>query len=178
MPRFGKANATGRSSGKWTAKDKRIWGPPKGEPWCWLTTELLSSAAWRARSINTARFIDFLLIEHRNHAGMENGKLPATYDQLQDYGLTRSEIRPAIEEAEFLGLAKVMEHGGRWGGSNQPSTYRLTFYASSDRSPATNEWKGKTVKAIEAWKRDKAELNRARKERRKNRTVVPLPELR
>lgn len=186
MALHGKPNETGRSSGKWTAKEKKIWGPPKGEPWAWLTTELLASPAWRQRSINTIRLIDFLLIEHRNHAGLENGNLMATYDQLVEYGLTRSEIKAAIFEAEFLGLVKVTYEGGRYAGNNQPSTYRLTFYAGRDGSPATNEWKGKTAEAIKEWKLDQAANKKRARERREKQnssatsrtTVVRLSELR
>jgi len=69
-----------------------------------------------------------------NHAGTENENLKATYDQLAAYGLTRSVIRMAIEEAKFLGLVRL-KRGGRWAGRNQPSTYRH-FGA---RKPAENQ---------------------------------------
>lgn len=178
-------NATGRSSGKWTAAEKKIHGPPKDEPWAWLTTELLVSPAWRLRSINTVRLIDFLLIEHRNHAGFENGNLKATYDQLVEYGLKRRLISAAVSEGEFLGLIRC-ERGGRWADTNLPSTYRLTFYADGNRSPATNEWKGKTAEAIREWKRDQAARKKKQMKRRKKQivgsrkctTVVNLSELR
>ena len=136
MDNFGKPNATGRNSGKLTAAGKKIFGPPKGEPWVWLLTELLASPAWRFRSVNTARLIDFLLIEHMNHAATENGNLLATYEQLVAFGFSRRKISSAIEEAERLGLIRC-----RRGGKRRPSTYRLTFYTSRDRSPPTNEWK-------------------------------------
>lgn len=186
MPNYGKPDAKGRSSGKGTAREKKIWGPPKGEPWAWLTTELLASPAWRLRSINAARFIDFLLIEHRNHAGRENGNLKATYDQLVEFGLTRSEIKAAILEAGFLGLVKVTHEGGRYAGNNQPSTYRLTFYTSRDAAPATNEWKGKTAEAVKEWRQDQAAHKKRARGRRKKQnssatsrtTVVRFPELR
>ena len=138
------------------------------------------------RSVNTARLIDFLLIEHRNHAGLENGNLKATYDQLVEYGLTRSEIKAAILEAGFLGLVKVTYEGGRYAGNNQPSTYRLTFYADKEGGPATNQWKGKTIEAIGEWKQDQAAGKKRQRERRKKQnpgatsrtTVVQLSELR
>ena len=82
MPNFGKPDASGRSSGKLTGERKKLRQPPKGEPFVWLTRELLTSPAWRAMSPNAARLIDFLLVEHTNHAGTENGNLLATYDQL------------------------------------------------------------------------------------------------
>ena len=140
MAGFGKPDATGRSSGKLSGHATKLMGPPKGEPWAWLTTELLASPAWRAMSINTRRLIDFLVIEHRNHAGHENGNLKATYSQLADFGLTRRKIFEAITQAEALGLIAV-EHGGRWNLTNRPSTFRLTFYADRDGNPPTNEWK-------------------------------------
>ena len=185
MPSFGKPDATGRSSGKRAGRAGKAHRPPEGEPWVWLTRELLASAAWRARSINTARLIDFLCVEHMNHAATENGNLKATYDQLVAYGLTRSEIRAATEEAQFLGLIRF-KRGGRWAGTNQPSTYRLTFKADRDGNPPTNEWKGKTEEKISAWKRDQAQHLRARRSRRRKQipgstsrtTVVRLSELR
>lgn len=179
-----KANATGRSSGEWTAKEKKVFGPPKGEAWVWHTTELLCSPAWKAMSINTRRLIDFLEVEHRNHAGRENGNLMATYDQLVDFGLSRRIINAAVDEAEFLGLIRIVR-GGRWADTNRPSTYRLTFYADKRRSPATNEWKGKTKEEIDTWKQDRTKQVQARKAHRKNSvhrprcdtTVVHLREL-
>ena len=185
MPAFGKPDATGRSSGKRSGRARKLNSPPKGEPWVWLTRELLVSPAWRARSINTVRLVEFLLVEHMAHAGTENGNLKATYDQLVAFGLTRSAIRAATEEAEFLGLIRF-KRGGRWAGTNQPSTYRLTFLPDRESNPPTNEWKGKTEETISAWKQEQVQRLRARRSRRKKQipsstsrtTVVPLYELR
>ena len=160
MPAFGKPDATGRSSGKRSGRARKLNSPPKGEPWVWLTRELLKSAAWRARSINTVRLIEFLLVEHMNHAATENGNLKATYDQLAAHGLTRSEIRMAVEGANFLGLIRF-KRGGRWAGTNQPSTYRLTFLADRDGNPPTNEWKGKTIDVISEWNQNSSRRSRA-----------------
>lgn len=152
MPSHGKPDLTGRSSGKWTSKDKKLFGPPKDTPWTWQTLELMFSPAWRAMSVNSRRLINFLQIENQRHAARENGNLIATYDQLVVYGLTRSEIRPAIEEARFLGLVRF-ERGGRWAGTNQPSRFRLTYYADKDGNPPTNEWRSKTEEEIAEWKK-------------------------
>ena len=165
MSGYGNPDHTGRSSGKWTAKEKKIFGPPD-EPWIWETTEMKCSPAWKAQGINTRRLIDFLEVEHRNHAGRENGNLAAPYDQLVAFGLSRSEIHSAIEEADFFGLIRN-KRGGRWAGTNQPSRFRLTFYADKDGNPPTNEWKGKTAEAIEAWKEDRTAAIKAKKSRRK-----------
>ena len=184
MSTFGRPDATGRSSGKRTGRSGRAHRPPKDEPWVWLTRELLASAAWRARRINTVGLLDFLQVEHMNHAGTDNGNLKATYDQLVGYGLTRSEIRMAVEEATYLGLIRF-KRGGRWAGTNQPSTYRLTFLADRDSNPPTNEWKVKTEDAISVWKQEQAQRLRTRRSRRQKQipgstsrtTVVQLPEL-
>ena len=151
--RFGKPDKTGRSSGKRGGRDRKLYSPPKGEPWVWLTRELLASPAWRSQSPNARRLVDFLLIEHTNHAGTENGALPATHEQLEAYGLTKNCITPAIKESTFLGLIRF-ERGGRWGGVKRPSVFRLTFFADRDGNPPTNEWKGKTAEAIAEWKKD------------------------
>jgi len=181
----GKPNAKGRSSGIVTGREGKARRPPKNEPWVWLTRDLIESPSWCLRSINTVRFIDFLLVDHMNHGGNENGALMATYDQLVIWGLTRSEIRYAIDEAEFLGLLQC-GRGGRWAGTNQPSIFRLTFLHDRENYPPTNEWKHKSEEAIREWKNDQADRRKARKEWRKKQkssstsrtTVVLLPELR
>ena len=118
---FSQTNATGRSGRGLTGSLKKALGPPEGEPWCWLTRELLESDAWCAMSPNLNRLIHFLLVEHMNHAGTENGNLAATYDQLVAYGCTRGRINAAIAEGCYLGLIDA-DHGGRWAGTNQVST--------------------------------------------------------
>ncbi len=164
ITRFGKPDATGRSSNKLPERLAKLRRPPKGEPWAWLTRELLTSPAWRSRSINCVRLIDCLLADDMSNAGTENGNLKATYDQLEAWGATRSAIRSAVEEAEFLGLVQY-DRGGRYAGSNQPSTYRLTFYADRYGSPPTNEWKPKTEEQIAKWKREQTLCKQARRQK-------------
>lgn len=162
MARFGKPDATGRSSGILTGQAGRFTKPPKGEPWVWLTRGLLESDAWCAMSINALRLISFLLIEHMNHAGRENGRLLATYDQLQIYGLTRSEILSAIQEVEFLGLARV-EYGAR----GRATRFTLTFLPDHDDNRPTDDWKRLTAGQINAWCQ-KRTAARARRRKQKS----------
>lgn len=157
-----KADATGRSTGKVAGRQGRINRPPKGEAFVWLNRDLLASASWRLQSINCRRLIDALLLDHMAHAGTENGNLMATYDQLVEFGAGRRHIRRAIEEAEYLGLIRYSP-GGRWAGTNQPSRFRLTFYADKDGTPPTNEWKSRTEEEIKNWKSKRAELAEARR---------------
>lgn len=95
-------------------------------------------------SIHCRRFIEFLLIEHCNHAGRENGHLQATYDQLVEWGLPRKRIADAIREAVKRGLVKVTRQGGLYGVENRrtPSLYRLTWIGTlNPANKPTNEWK-------------------------------------
>lgn len=144
---FGKADTTGRSSGKHAGKRAEAMRPPAGTAWAWVTDELLNSLAWRSQSVNCRKLIDFLMLEHCRHAGQENGNLMATYDQLVDYGLTRNCIAPAIWEAEKLGLIRC-RHGGRYNGSNAPNRYTLTWIGTLD-GPPLNVWKGTTEQDVE-----------------------------
>jgi len=96
----------------------KVPGPPKGQPWIWITREVLRRPAWRKLGINARRLIDFLLIEHMNHGGKENGFLLAPRDQLQAFGIGRRLITGAIEEALAAGLIDVKPGIGR-----RPSTF-------------------------------------------------------
>ena len=156
----------GRTSRK-TSRDKKMYGPPQGESWIWLTTELLLSDAWRSMSINCYKLIFHLLIEHSNHAGHENGRLLSTYGQLQNYGLTRNKIRSVIEEAEFLGVIRH-RRGRKVVALNQPNSYRLTFYADDENGYATNEWKSITKEKIKKWRARTGQLRKNRENYKRN----------
>ena len=184
---FGKPDATGRSTGLLTGRQKKKLGPKclKGEPWAWMPIELMESSPWRARSINLRKLIDFLMIEHTNHAGTENGRLMATYKQLVNYGLSRRLIKEAINEGKSLGLLKH-EPGGAFRGQTIPSVFTLTFLPTHDGVAPTNDWKNKTEEYVEARKDGRSEtqkrVNKAIEEKQKSRFTsdtkpVPLREL-
>src|SRR5262245_28723444 len=67
--RFGKPDVTGRSSGTLAGRHGKVMRPPPGEPFIWLTREVIESDAWRSLGINARRFIDFLLLDQMNNAG-------------------------------------------------------------------------------------------------------------
>jgi hypothetical protein len=114
-------------------------------------------------SVNCRKLIDRLLLEHCNHSGLENGRLVCTYKDFQDYGLTRNKIRPAIEEADFLGLVKH-QRGERVFAKNQPNSYRITFYGTSEARDPTNEWKRITKERIDSFRSKKREREKKKKE--------------
>lgn len=168
-----KADATGRSSGKVPGRKGKNIRPPKGKPWVWHTGELLVSPAWRAQSINCRRLLDCLEVDHMNHAGTENGKLMATHDQLREWGIGGRHIRPAIEEAEFLGFITV-QRGGRWGCTNTPSTFRLTYLPCRDNFPPSNDWERRTKEEIAAWKAERRLQNQRKRDRPKKQIPASL----
>jgi hypothetical protein len=87
------------------------------------------------------RVLDRLEIELARHGGMDNGRLPVTYDDFQRYGTDRHAIAPAIGELVALGFIKVTEHGragdAEW---RKPNQFRITYKHMRETSP-THEWK-------------------------------------
>jgi hypothetical protein len=107
-----------------------------------LPISLLRSPAWRALSLSARRFLDRLGIELANHGGNDNGKLALTYEQLEQYGMHRHAIGPAIREAAALGMIEITEHGhGGNAGFRRPSLYRITYLHCRSSTP-THEWRG------------------------------------
>lgn len=127
---------------------KKVAKLPSGTLFVQLSFELINSPSWRSMSINCRRLIDYLMCEHMRHAGHENGNLFATYDQLEEFGMSRPTINKSISEAEFLGLITA-ERGKREGKNNKASLFTLTFFASKVITedgvrlfePPTNEWR-------------------------------------
>jgi hypothetical protein len=110
--------------------------PPAGEPWIWLTRELIASDAWRSLGINARRFVEFLMLEHMGNGGRENGKLKAPHRQLQTFGVGDRYVTAAIRETEELGLVDCHR-----GGMRVATMYALTWIPNHDGAPASNKWR-------------------------------------
>ncbi|MBR0697743.1 hypothetical protein [Bradyrhizobium lablabi] len=107
------------------------------------TIEMLESPAYRVLSLSARKVLDRLEIEMAHHGGTDNGKLPVTYDQFQEYGIDRQAIAPAIREAVALGLLEITREG-RAGNAEwrQPNLFRLTYrHSDGERGYGTNEWR-------------------------------------
>jgi hypothetical protein len=110
------------------------------------TIEMLESPAFRVLSLSARRVLDRVEIEHGQHGGTENGRLPTTYDQFMEYGIDRHAIGSAIREAVALGFLEITQEG-RAGNAEwrRPNLFRLTYRPlDSDRSGkewGTNEWR-------------------------------------
>ena len=116
--------------------------PPAGEPWIWLTREMLESDAWRTAPINTRRVVDRLLLEHMAHAGTENGNLACTYQDFEKYGVTRRLVSKSIADAVARGLTIITQKGRASSGEHRwPSRYALGWLPTCDAAAAPNRWK-------------------------------------
>jgi hypothetical protein len=73
--------------------------------------KMLESHAYRELSLSARRVLDRLEIELAHHGGMDNGKLPVTYDDFQRYGIDRHAIAPAIRELIALGFVAITVRG-------------------------------------------------------------------
>jgi hypothetical protein len=71
------------------------------------------SPAYRVMSLSAHRVLDRLEIEFAKHGFKpeENGLLPCTYEDFEEYGIDRHAIAPAIRELGALGIARVARRG-------------------------------------------------------------------
>lgn len=136
-----KADATGRSLA--FKADPRQGPGVWTEPWTSIGVELLESYAWRAQSDVCRRVVDRVIFEHASHLGSENGELIVRYEDFVRWGIRKSSVSLGIAEAVALGLVRVVERGRpAYGGfKGRASTYRVTWFATKEGGPPTNEWK-------------------------------------
>ena len=116
--------------------------PPNGEPWVWLTRELLESDAWRSMSRAARLVVDRVLIEHMAHAGTANGDLIVTYADFVKFGVRRESLPAAIADAGARGLIIITEKGRASTGPDRwPSKYAVGWLPLKDGAAAPNRWK-------------------------------------
>lgn len=117
---------------------------------------MLECPARRALSLAARRALDRIEIELMQHGGSDNGRLPVTHRQFEDWGVCRHTVASAIRELQALGFIEVTFRG--YGGSAEmraPSLYRLTFRpawnANRQDGDGTHEYlKIETVEQAEA----------------------------
>ena len=68
---------------------------------------MIKSPAWSVLSLSARRVLDRIEIEHADHGGYDNGRLPVTYDDFEHYGIHRHSIAAAIRETVALGFAEI-----------------------------------------------------------------------
>src|SRR5262249_43617721 len=108
------------------------------------------SPAYQMLSLSAHKVISRIDIELAHHGGNDNGKLPVTYQDFIDYGITRECVAPAIREAEALGFIKITRHG-RGGNADyrEPTLYLLTFAHArgGKQTPPSHDWR--KIKTLE-----------------------------
>jgi hypothetical protein len=104
--------------------------------------EMMESPAYRVLSLSAHRVLDRICIELGHHGGNDNDKgLPVTYEHLEEYGIDRHAIAPAIRELEALGFIEVTQHGKPSAGEFRlPNLFRVTWAVCQSAKP-THEWK-------------------------------------
>jgi hypothetical protein len=124
----------------------KLNAPPIGQPWIWMSHELLESGAYRCLSIHGIRALNRIQIEHMAHGGLENGRLKVTWNDFVKYGIGRRYVAFAITEITAMGIVAIERRGRKFHGEDRgdPTQYRLTYLPVSEPAnmyPATNEWK-------------------------------------
>ena len=107
--------------------------------------EMLELPAYRALSLAAHRVLARIEIEFGHHGGkhLENGRLPVSFDQFEEYGMDRHAIAPALRELEALGFIEITKRGyDKDVNREQIHLYRLT-YRPAEGSPAdgSHEWR-------------------------------------
>ena len=117
---------------------RKINRPPDpgddGPGWTWFTAEMLESHAFRALTHPAHTVLMRILVEHLHHRGQENGDLPVTFDDFEQYGVRRKSIPAAIDLAVALGWIDIAVHGrgGAVGAAWYATRYRLTWWPMRD----------------------------------------------
>jgi hypothetical protein len=130
--------------------------------------ELIEAPAWRVLSLSARRLLDRVEIEYLRHGGQDNGKLPVTFDDLEEYGLHRHAIAPAMRECIALGLLVITHHGSA-GKHRAPNLFLLPYLLANT---ADQKWRQiTTVEQAKAVAREAAG-NRGRRGKNKIPVVV------
>jgi hypothetical protein len=119
-------------------------------PFAWRSIEMMKSPAYNALGLAARRVLDRLEIEFEKHGRnpLENGLLPCTFDDFQDYGIDRHAIAPAIREAVALGFVRITRKGSAGNESRrQAALYLITYRHAGSDCRLEDGWKA--VKTLE-----------------------------
>jgi hypothetical protein len=101
---------------------------------------MLESPAFRVLSQSGHRVLARIEIELAHHGGNDNGQLPVTFQNFEEYGIDRHSIAPAIRECEALGFIRIPVRGRAGNGEfRTPHKFRLTYLHALGENP-THEW--------------------------------------
>ena len=109
-------------------------------PFSYRPVAMMDSPAYRALSLTGHRVLSRIEIEHARHGGKDNGKLPVTFEQFEEYGTHRHSISPAQREIEALGFVKIKRGKAGNGDWRRPSLFCLTYRPCRGTEP-TDDWR-------------------------------------
>ena len=121
---------------------------------------MIESPAYQVLSLSAHRVLDRIEIELAHHGGNDNGNLPITYADFEDYGIDRHGIAAAHREVEALGFARITERGHAGNAEfRAPNKFLLTYKPVKTAKP-TDDWR-----KIQTIEEAKAIASAARKNR-------------
>jgi len=144
-------------------KSRQPNSPPDGEPWVWVTANLLASYAWRAMTVNAKRVLERILLEHMAHAGKENGRLQVTHRQFIEAGVSRDYVGDAIDELAHLRLVKITTRGRGGAGTGHSSRFLLTWFPEKGSRYCDDPWKMVDAVHVQKWNALRKVAKKARK---------------
>ncbi len=106
----------------------------------------------RVLSLSERRALDRIELEHMDHGGAENGKLPVTYVDFEKWGVRADSIAGTIRALEALGLIEITRHGYAGAAEKRaPSLYRLTYLGAwnAGRADETGTHEYQKIKTVE-----------------------------
>jgi DNA-binding transcriptional MocR family regulator len=110
------------------------------EQFAWRTIRMLRSPPYRMLSLAARRCLDRIEIELARHGGKDNGRLPVTFADFEEYGVRRHSIAAALRELKALGFIDIKPGRGGNGEFRQATLFRLTHRESGHGKP-TDEWR-------------------------------------
>jgi hypothetical protein len=147
--------------------NRKLLRAPRGEPWVWISREMLDSAIWRSLPFVARKVLDRLIVEHLRHAGRMNGHLTVTYDDFKKWGVRRESVPEAIEILVEGGYIRVKRGKFEAADRRRPNKYTLTWL-SADLEAPTNDFRrasAERVRHLAGVHRASRRQTRARRER-------------
>lgn len=104
--------------------------------------QLVESPAMRVLSLAAHQALMRIEVEHMSHGGVENGKLPVTYRQFEEWRVRRHRVASGVRELVALGIIEITRRGYSGAADMRaPNLYRLTYLqAWNAKDTGTHEY--------------------------------------
>ena len=97
------------------------------------------SDPYRVLNNSERMMLDRIEIEFASHAGKDNGKLPVTFEQFEEYGIRRALIAPSRRALVALGFLTFSAGVAAAGfDKRRPGMFGLTYRHTADAEPSHN----------------------------------------